>query len=165
MLTKCMLAPESTTQLSFLRFYCGCGRQTPLIGCFFFFFEHIDILVKSPRISAGSSLLSFSLLLRSVLKFHSVGTALMKFDLYFIQRWILVFSDVCLTQRSSCESYSWNWSQDFWGLPGNRRRFQRLDVLRYTTQLSYIFHYCYCTFVTTLLRPFILSFLNLPVLK
>ena len=84
-------------KLSGLRFYCGCGRQTPLIGrrnecSFFLFFEPQDILGKSPHISAGASLLSFSLLLRSVLKFDSVGTALMrKFDLYFFQRWDLCF--------------------------------------------------------------------------
>ena len=59
-------------------------------------------------------LLSFSLLLRSVHKFHSAGTALMrKFNLYFFQRWTFVVSDVSMTQRSSCESYSSNWSQDF----------------------------------------------------
>ena len=49
---------------------------------------------------------SFSMLLRLVIKFQSVGTAPMrKFDLYFIQRWTFVFSDVCLTQRSSCVSH------------------------------------------------------------
>ena len=65
-----------------------------------------------------------------------------KFDLYFIQRWTFAFSDICLTQRSSCESYSSNWSQDFCALPKNRQRFLRLDVLRHTTQLSYIFRCC-----------------------
>ena len=41
-------------------------------------------LFKSPRVSAGASLLSISLLLRSVLKFHSLGTALMRnFDMIF----------------------------------------------------------------------------------
>ena len=101
----------------------------------FSFFELEEIL--------GKSLLSFSLHLRSVLKFQSVGTALLKkFDLYFIQRWTFAFSDVCLTQRSSCGSYSSNWSQDFWALPWSRCRFRRLDVLRCTTELSYIFHYC-----------------------
>ena len=58
----------------------------------FSFFELIDILDKSPRISAGASLLSFSLLLRSVLKFHSVGSALTrKFDLFFISAMSLCF--------------------------------------------------------------------------
>ena len=38
------------------------------------------------------------------------------FDLYLIQRWTFVFSDVSLTQCSFCESYSPNWSQDFWAL-------------------------------------------------
>ena len=75
--------------------------------CIFLFFELTDVLGESPRTSAGASLLSFSLLLRSVLKFHSVRTSLMRgFDLYFSKRWSFVFSDVCLTQRSSCESYS-----------------------------------------------------------
>ena len=76
-----------------------------------------------------------------------------------MQRWTLVYSDVCLTQRSSYESYSSSWSQDFCALPWNRCRFP------YATQLSYIFHYCYCTFVTTLLRPFVWLFLNFSVRK
>ena len=63
-------------KLSFLRLYCG--WQTPLIGrlkecSFVLFFELIDVFGKSPRVSVGASLLSFSLLLRSVLKFHRAG--------------------------------------------------------------------------------------------
>ena len=83
-------------KLSFLQLFCGCGRQNPLIGrrkeCSFFpFFELKDILGKSARVSAGASLWSFSLLLRSVLTFHSVGTALMRTsDLKFIQQWTLL---------------------------------------------------------------------------
>ena len=67
----------------------------------------------------------------------------------FIQRWTFAFSDVCLTQRSSCESYSSNWSQNFRALPRNQYRFWRLSVLEYTTQLSHIFHFSHCTFVTS----------------
>ena len=68
-------------KLSFLWVYCGCGRQNPLLRRwiewnFVFLFELIDFPGKFPRISAGTSLLSFSLLLRSILKFHSVGNAL-----------------------------------------------------------------------------------------
>ena len=123
LLTMCTLALESTTNSLSSGFYCGCGRQAPLIGrrkeCSFVqVLELKDILGKSPRVSAGASLLSFSLFVRSAIKFHSVVTALMrKFDLYFIQRWTFVFSDVRLTQRSSCESHSSNWSQDFWAFP------------------------------------------------
>ena len=48
---------------------------------FALFFELTDV----------ASLLSFSLLLRSVLKFYRAGIALMRnFDLYFIQRWTIV---------------------------------------------------------------------------
>ena len=44
----------------------------------------MDILGNFPRVSSGASLLSFGHLLRSVLTFHSVGTALMRnFDLNF----------------------------------------------------------------------------------
>ena len=54
---------------------------------------------------AAASLLSIGPFLRSVLNFYGVGSALMRtLDLYFIQRWTFAFSDVCLTQRSSCES-------------------------------------------------------------
>ena len=95
-------------KFSCFRLYCGYGRQNPLIGrrkecSFFLSFELEDILGKSPRVSAGASLLSFNLSLRSVLELHSVWTALMRnFDLYFIQRWTFVFSNVCMTYRSSC---------------------------------------------------------------
>ena len=84
-------------KLSFLRVSCGCGRQNPLlirrIECsFVFLFELVDILGKSPRASAGTSLLSFSLFPRSVLKFHSEGTALVtKIDLYHSEGRTFVF--------------------------------------------------------------------------
>ena len=91
-------------------------RQNPRIGrrierSFSRFFELIDILGKFPRVSAGASLLSSGLFLRSVLMFHGAGTALMRnVDLHFIQRWTFAFSDVCFTQCGSCESYSSTWS-------------------------------------------------------
>ena len=80
-------------KLTFFGFYCGCGRVYPLlrrwIECSFVFcFEKKDFLDQLPRISAGASLLSCSLSWRSVLKFHCVGTSLMRnFDIYFSQRW------------------------------------------------------------------------------
>ena len=137
------------------------------IECSFFrFFELIDILGKFPRVSTGASLLTFSLFLRSHLNFHGVGTALMRtFDLYFIQRWTFASSDVSLTQHSSCEPYSSNWSQNFCVLPRNRCRFWQLSVVWYATQLSHTFRNSYCTFVTTLLRPFVGLFLNFLVQK
>ena len=92
-------------KLSFLRLYGGCGGQNPLIGrrtaCIFFrFFELKDILGKFPRVSAGASLLSFGLFLRSVLKFHGVGTALKRtFDLDFSQATDLSFLDAVHPSR------------------------------------------------------------------
>ena len=42
---------------------------------------------------------------QSVLKFHSVGTSLMKiFDLYFSKRWSFLFPGTCLTYRRLSES-------------------------------------------------------------
>ena len=91
-------------KLSILRFYGGCGRHDQLLGrriecSFVLFFEFVNISGKIPCLAAGASLLSFSLFLRYVLKFHSVGTSLMKyFDLYFSKRWsFFSFSDTCLT--------------------------------------------------------------------
>ena len=88
---------EICHKLSFFGFNCGCGRQKPLlrrqIECsFVFLFELKDIPGKSPRVSASASLLSFGLFLRSVLKFHGVGTALRRnFDLNFSERWTFFF--------------------------------------------------------------------------
>ena len=104
-------------KLSCLGVYRGCGRHNPLlrrrIECSFVFLsELIDLPGKFPHISAGTSLLSCILFWRSVLKFHSVGTSLMRiFDLYFTKRRTFIFSDVCLTQCSLRESHSSNWIQ------------------------------------------------------
>ena len=103
LLTTCMLAPESTTNsLSSGFIVDAAGKTHSSEGesnvALSSFFELRDILGKSPRVSAGASLLSFSLFPRSVLKFHSEGTALMrKFDLYHSDRRTFIFSDVCLT--------------------------------------------------------------------
>ena len=98
--------------------------------CLLFFFELAFVFGKIPSLASGTSLLSFSLFLRSVLIFQSVRTWLMKnFDLYFFKRWSFLFSDVCLTQCSPRESYSSNWSEHFGSLPRNRCRLWRLSVL------------------------------------
>ena len=78
---------------------------------------------------------------------------------------VLYFLRYLFDAARSCKSDSSNWSQNFCSLPRNRCRIWRLGVLWYTTQRSYIFHYCYCTFVTTLLRSLIWLFLNVPVRK
>ena len=75
------------------------------IECSFnLFFELVNIFGMSPRVTAGAWLLSFSLSSRSVLKFHSVGTSLIRnFDVHFTKRWTFIFSDTCLTRRRLCE--------------------------------------------------------------
>ena len=102
-------------------------------------------LHASPRVP---SLLSFSLFLRPILKFHSAGTALMRnFDLNFFRATDLCFLG-CMTLRCLCESHSSSGSQDFCVLPQNRKRFWRLCIQKNANQLSYIFQYSHLTFVT-----------------
>ena len=90
-------------------------------------------------------------LLESVLKFHGVGTSLMRnFDLYFTKRWT-IFLGCLLDAVQPSWSYSSNWSQQFCALPRNRCRFWRLNVLWYTTQLS-LQHFCH-HFCSMALQP------------
>ena len=65
---------------------------------FVFLFEIFNFPGKFPRISAGTSLPSRNPSWRSVLKFHSVWTSLVRiFDLYFSKRWSFLFPDTCFT--------------------------------------------------------------------
>ena len=89
LLTICILAPESTTNSLSSGSFVDAARCTHSsagkIECsLVFFFELVYVLSKIPFLTSGASLLSLSLFLISVLKFHSVGTSLMRnFDLYF----------------------------------------------------------------------------------
>ena len=118
----CMLAPEYTTNsLSSGFIVDGAGKLHSLVGekkaALSVSLSFKILLAISPRVSAHIAL-SFNLLLRSVLKFHGVVTALMrKFDLYFTERWSFGFSDVCVTLRCFCEPHSSNLSQDYCALP------------------------------------------------
>ena len=79
----------------------------------FFFFELVNIFTKITSLALGTSLPSFSLFTGPVLKFHSVGTSVMRnFDM-FSQRWSFLFPDTRLTWRRLGGSYSLNWFQDF----------------------------------------------------
>ena len=121
-------------KLSFFGVYSGCGRFYPLlrrsIECSFVFSFELACFWQGSKPCLGASLLSCSLSGRSLLKFHCVGTSLMRnFDLSFTKRWSFIFSDVCLTHCSSRELYSSSWSQHFCALPRNRCRIWRLSVL------------------------------------
>ena len=66
LLNMCIDAQESTTKCSFLRFYYGWRWETPFVGrwekvalCFSLSFK--DVLGTSPRVSAGTPLLSLGL--------------------------------------------------------------------------------------------------------
>ena len=106
-------------KLSFLQLFCWCSWQYPFfrgrIECsFVVFFELVNVFGKIPCLASGASLLSFSLFIGPVLKFHSVGTSLIRnFDLYFLSNGPFISPDTCLTQRRLCDSYSSNWSQNF----------------------------------------------------
>ena len=137
-------------KLSFLRLLCWRSREYPFfrgrVECYLvFLLELVYVFGKVPCLASGTSLLSFSLFMGPVLKFHSVGTPLMRnFDLYFSERWSLLFPDTCLTQRRLSEPYFSTWSQDFLhrvcrGLFASFRN-QRIRVFRDATQLWYNFH-------------------------
>ena len=92
---------------------------------------------QSPRVSTGTSLLSFNLLLGCVLKFHSVGTALMRiFDFNFFRATDLsffrqMFECCCVafvnrTRRISPRTYGLFRKID--------QRFRRLCVLKTKTK-------------------------------
>ena len=84
----CACSRQNLQQTLSSGFHNEYGQQDPLIGLrkessFVRFFELQDVLGQSPRVSAGTSLLSFNLLLRSILKFHSVECADEEFWLIF----------------------------------------------------------------------------------
>ena len=84
-----------------------------------------------------TSLLSFSLFMGPVLKFHGVGTSLMRrFD------WSFLFPDACLTQRRLSEPYFSKRSQDFLYRVSPRllASLQHIRVLRNAPQLWHNFH-------------------------
>ena len=83
LLTMRILAPESTTNsLSSGSFkdaagstHSSAGKQNAALT---FFFEHENDFGKVPCLASGASLLSFSLFVGPILKFHYVGTSLMR---------------------------------------------------------------------------------------
>ena len=102
LLTICILAPESTAN------YLCCGSlltqpEHPFlrgkVGCNLdFFFELSNVFRKIPRLASGASLLSFSLFMGPVLKFHGVKTSRMRhFGIYFLRRWSFLFPDTRMT--------------------------------------------------------------------
>ena len=96
LLTLCIFAPESTTNsLSSRSFVDAAGRTHFSAGeknvVLSFALSFVNFSGKIPSLALGAQLLSSSLLLRPILKFHSVGTALMRnFDL-FLQAMVLCF--------------------------------------------------------------------------
>ena len=106
-------------KLLFFRLFCWRSWEYPFlrgkVECsLVLFFEPVYVLGKIPCLASGTSLLSFSLFLRSILQFHSVGTSLMRnFDIYFSQWWSFFFQDTRLTLRRLRESYPLNWFRDF----------------------------------------------------
>ena len=90
LLTICILAPESTANYLSSRSFveaAGCTHSSEGAWNGALSFELVYVFGKIPCLALGASLLSVSLFLRSVLKFHSVGTSLMRnFDLLIPKR-------------------------------------------------------------------------------
>ena len=109
LLTICMFVPESTTNsLSSGSFVAAAGRTHFSAGeknvVLSFALSFVIFFGKIPILALGAQLLSSSLLLRPILKFHTVGTALMRnFDLFlqamvlcFLGYWLDVARTVCI---------------------------------------------------------------------
>ena len=114
LLIMCIDAPESTTNSlsSGLRFD-GAGKHQFSEGeknaALFFSFNFRIFFGQSPRCFTGTSLLSFCLFLRRILKFWSIGVTLMKITwAKNSKRWILV-SNVSVTYDGFCEFNKMDW--------------------------------------------------------
>ena len=114
----CILAPESTTNSPSYGSFCFHNREDPFfrqrVECSLFVrLELVFVFGKVPCLASGTSLLSLSLFMGPVLKFHCLGTSLMKiFDIYFSKRQPFLFPDTQVTQRGLNESNYLNCVQD-----------------------------------------------------
>ena len=132
LLIICIDAPESTTSSRFsgLRFDAGRhlfseGEKNVALWCSFV----LKTLMASFHDASRGTLL-----LRPILKFCSVGAALMRFTwANESERGILV-SNFSVTRNSLCESHTLDWSRHVCALPDNRLR--RRHVVQHTTQLQ-----------------------------
>ena len=170
-LLACLLACSAVHhKISFLRLYCGCGRQNPLIGrrkecCFALFIELLDMLGKfptrlrgfiasvfqcppeiCPQISRRRDCADENLWL----VFYSA------MDLCFLGCWLdaaqlLWIMLVELITKLLCPS-----EKPFQILAAQRPVTRNLTVVHFSQKLLH---------VTTLLRPFVGLFLKLPVRK
>ena len=91
---------------------------------------------KLPRCFAGTLLLPLCLFLRSILKFWSVGAALMRCTWTNISERRILVSNFSVTRKSLCELHTLDWFPHVCALPENR--LQRRHVLKYATQLPCI---------------------------
>ena len=89
-----------------------------------------------PRCFAGTLLLPLCLLLRPILKFWSVGAALLRFTWANVSERRILVSNFGVMRNSLRGSYTLDWSLHVCALPENGLR--RCHVLKYTTQLSCI---------------------------
>ena len=117
-LTKNILALESTTIFLSSGSLAEAFGRTHYAGeknvAFVLRFELVNMSSKIRSLALCTSLLSFSLFMGPVLKFHSVGTSLMSmFDIYFSKWWSFFVPDARVTWRGLSESNTLNCVQDF----------------------------------------------------
>ena len=109
-LTICILAPESSTNSLSSGSFVDVAGSTPCfrgrVECsLVFLIELVYVFGKIPSFASGTSLLSFSLFMGLVLKFHSVGTSMMgNFDIYIFPTMILS-QDANFTKRSRAGTF------------------------------------------------------------
>ena len=89
-----------------------------------------------PRCFAGTLLLPLCLLLRPILKFWSVGAALVRFTWANISDRRILVSNFSVTCKSLCELHTLDWFPHVCALP--EKRLRRRHVSKYATQLPCI---------------------------
>ena len=112
-------------KFSFLKFKGWWCRQAPIFGrweecCFIFLLYISDMFGHLPRCLAGTSLLPFRLFLRPILKFWSIGAALMRITWANHSKWWVLVSNDSVTYHGSSESNTSDWFLYVWALPQNR---------------------------------------------
>ena len=138
LLIICIDAPESTTnsRSSGLRLDAGRhqfskGEKNFALSCSFNFNTLLASFHAASRAPCSCHSVS-----SPILKFWSVGAALMRFTWTNVSERRILVSNFSVTRNSLCEFHTLDWSLHVRALPENRLR--RRHVLKYTTQLSCI---------------------------
>ena len=141
LLIMCIDAPESTTNSRFSSIRFDAGKhlfsEDEKHSCSFSFSLNFNTLLGSFHAASRAPCSCHSVSSwRPILKFWSVGTALMKFTWTNVSERRILVSNFSVTRKRLHEFYTLDWLRHVCALPENRLR--RRHVLKYATQLPCI---------------------------